>query len=256
MNFRVLGCYGGNMPGKFTTSFLLNEKIALDAGAISLTLSFPEQLKIRYVLLTHTHIDHTFSLPFFIDNIFATAKDKGRNITIFSHHAAISALKNHLFNDSSWPDFTIIPTERNPLLTFTEIEERKIFKIDEFTIKPIYVNHIIPTMGFFIKKSGKTAIFVGDTKATEEIWEEANKLDKLEAIFIETSFPKRFRELAEKSGHLTTKGLAAELAKLRHHPKIIIYHQKPQYIKEIEKELTALGIPGLELARQGAVYSF
>lgn len=255
MNFRVLGCYGGSMPGKFTTSFLLDEEIAIDGGAISLALTLPEQLKLRYVLLTHTHIDHTYSLPFFVDNIFSRAKERGIKITIYSHKAAISALKEHLFNNSSWPDFTLIP-EKNPLLNFVEIKEKEEFRIGEFTVTPIYVNHIIPTMGFLIDKGDKTAIFVGDTKATKEIWKEANGRRKIDVLFIETSFPNRLKELADRSGHLTPIGLAAELEKFQHRPRIIVYHQKPEYIKEIEEELSALGNPKLELARQGAIYRF
>ena len=54
---------------------LVNESIAIDAGAIGLFSSPKEQEKIRHVLLTHSHIDHLATLPIFIENVFTGKPD-------------------------------------------------------------------------------------------------------------------------------------------------------------------------------------
>ena len=50
MQLRVLGCHGGETPKHRTTSFLLGDEVAIDAGAITSMLSLEEQTRIRSVL--------------------------------------------------------------------------------------------------------------------------------------------------------------------------------------------------------------
>jgi hypothetical protein len=38
MEIRVLGCYGGELPGYFLGSFMLDGKLVVDAGAITSVL--------------------------------------------------------------------------------------------------------------------------------------------------------------------------------------------------------------------------
>ena len=71
MKLRVLGCYGGNVPEHGMTSFLVNDTVCLDAGWVSGALSLREQVKVKDVIISHSHLDHTCSLPFLIDNNFS-----------------------------------------------------------------------------------------------------------------------------------------------------------------------------------------
>jgi glyoxylase-like metal-dependent hydrolase (beta-lactamase superfamily II) len=64
MKVKVLGCYGGNIPGHGMTSFLVNGTLALDAGWVSGALAVREQERVRDVLISHSHLDHTFSILF------------------------------------------------------------------------------------------------------------------------------------------------------------------------------------------------
>ena len=72
MKMKVLGCYGGNIPGHGMTSFLLNDELALDAGWVSNALSLKQQEKVKDILISHSHLDHTCTLPFLIDNNFSS----------------------------------------------------------------------------------------------------------------------------------------------------------------------------------------
>ena len=72
MDFRVLGSFGGDSPDCRMTSFLIDGEVVVDAGAITRALTIGEQRKVRHVLISHTHMDHTATLPFLIENIFGT----------------------------------------------------------------------------------------------------------------------------------------------------------------------------------------
>ena len=70
MNLRVLGCSGGSAPGRSPTSFLVDDVIAIDAGAITSALDGDEQRRVEHVVLSHAHLDHVATLPFLLDNRF------------------------------------------------------------------------------------------------------------------------------------------------------------------------------------------
>ena len=87
---------------QFLTSMLVNESIAIDAGAIGLFSSPKEQEKIRHVLLTHSHIDHLATLPIFIENVFTGRPDP---VIIYGSTPVLDCLQNDVFNNRIWPDF-------------------------------------------------------------------------------------------------------------------------------------------------------
>ena len=70
MKIRVLGCFGSRIPGRFTSSLLIDDKFLLDAGTVSSALSQGEQLALEDIVLTHAHMDHIVDLAFLADNIF------------------------------------------------------------------------------------------------------------------------------------------------------------------------------------------
>ena len=113
MKLKVLGCYGGNIPGHGMTSFLVNDALALDAGWVSNALSLKEQEKVKDILISHSHLDHTCTLPFLIDNNFTAP---GFSLRIYAIPEVISSMRNHLFNNHTWPDFTCLPNDMTPVL--------------------------------------------------------------------------------------------------------------------------------------------
>lgn len=251
MKIRILGCYGG-MDGKHgLTSFLVNDFLAVDAGAITDALSFEEQKKITDVIITHSHLDHTASLPFLVDNIFGT---QHKPLHIYGHAEAIDDLRNHIFNEVSWPDFSKLPSPDNPVLKYIELPVGEETRIGELLVTPVWVNHLVPTTGLIITENGRSWINSSDTADTEEIWEHVNRLDDPRLLFLECSYPNRFAELAEASKHLTPAGVGRQLARLNKKMPVRIYHGKPKHLEEIMKELQELGHPDLELLQQGKTY--
>ena len=58
MELRILGCHGGETPKHRTSSFLLDERVAIDAGAVTSMLTLEEQHRIETVLVSHAHLGH------------------------------------------------------------------------------------------------------------------------------------------------------------------------------------------------------
>lgn len=241
------------------TSFLIDDVVAVDAGAITRALEIDQQRRIRHVIITHTHSDHTASLPFLIENIFGSADEA---VTIYSTRRVQANVKRHLFNNDTWPDFSRIPNHLYPSVRFVEITAGTPFVIDGLAggpleITPVPVNHIVPTVGLFLRQDGATIGFTSDTGPTEEFWHQANLTNDLVAVITECSFPNRLQNVADVSLHLTPSTLALELEKLDRGPRVLLYHLKPPYLEEIRSELTTTPMPlPFEELEQGRVYDF
>ena len=98
---------------------LVDGSVAVDAGAITRALTIPEQRRIRHVLVTHTHMDHTATLPFLIENIFGANSEP---VTIYCTKRVLAGVRRHLFNNDTWPDFSRIPNQLYPSVRFEVIE--------------------------------------------------------------------------------------------------------------------------------------
>jgi len=111
MRIRVLGGFGGESLDCRMTCLLINDRVALDAGSLTQGLAIEEQVRVHSILLTHSHMDHTSSLPFFIENVYG--KSEGA-IRIHSSPATVYAIRKYLFNNATWPDFTRLPNHLLP----------------------------------------------------------------------------------------------------------------------------------------------
>ena len=133
MKFRVLGCYGGNVPQHGMTSFLINGSVCLDAGWVSGALSLREQVRVKDVVISHSHLDHTCSLPFLIDNNFSAP---GFTLRIYAIPEVIASMKAHLFNNHTWPDFTSLPNDLTPVLKLVEVPLEEPFANSSMLVFP------------------------------------------------------------------------------------------------------------------------
>jgi len=253
MKVRVLGCSGGSVRGRFLSSFLLNDTISLDAGGLTGPLTLEEQLLVRHVIVTHTHLDHNCGLPFLIDNVFGHHNDP---ITVYGTKPVIDSLRKHMFNGELWPDFSKLPTEETASLRFRNIEPEKPFTIDALTFTPIAVEHLTPTVGFLVEDDDAAIIYTSDTGPTDRVWEIASAHDRLKAVITEISFANDSKSLAHSSGHMTAELLGRELEKLKKDVPILVTHTKPGHLPQIRDEMAQLTRKGLELIVQDKTYTF
>ena len=68
MELKVLGCHGGETAQHRTTSFLVDGRLALDAGATTAMLTLEEQMALDAVVVSHAHLDHVRDLASLADN--------------------------------------------------------------------------------------------------------------------------------------------------------------------------------------------
>jgi ribonuclease BN (tRNA processing enzyme) len=254
MKIQVLGGHGGLAKGFETTSFLIDGKLLIDAGAVASVLSVAEQTKIEHILISHCHLDHTKDLAFICDNCFGLRE---KPFEVYTHQTVKDIIKTHLLNDILWPDFSVLPSAEKPTIRFHAIEDEKEFQLGEYLITPVKVNHAHDAMGFIITKGESSVMLTLDTGPTERIWEFAKKAKNLRAIFTEVSFPNALKKVAEISQHHTPLSIHSEMSKMPKDIPIILTHLKPNYREDIMQELKVLGEKRIRvLEKDGEIFNF
>lgn len=238
MKVRVLGSFGSRLGKSQTCSLLINDRLLLDAGAVASVLSLPEQIAIDDVLLTHAHLDHIADLPFLVDNVFVW---RTTPLRVWAPAPVLQAIKDHMFNDIVWPDFTRLPSPTAPILQLLPLALSGEDHIGNLTVRWAPTRHPVPSVGYCITEGESTVLFSGDTGSTDELWALGRSFLQMKAVFIETTFPDRLASLGEVSGHLTPTTLRGELEKLgRPDIPVKIFHAKAQFLEEIREELRDL----------------
>jgi ribonuclease BN (tRNA processing enzyme) len=255
MKVKVLGCSGSEAIGRMPPGFLVNDAIMLDAGTITAALSIGAQRKITDILISHPHLDHIKSLMFLADNLMGRIR---KPVNIRTIPKVIEAIRKHLMNNIIWPDFTRIPTARNPIFVYKPMQAGAPVKISGLTVKTVPMNHPVPTVGFLVDDGKSSILYSADTGPNEVLWKEAAKASNLKAIIVDTSFPNSLVMIAEASGHLTPAELHSDLsrASVGNGLPIYIYHIKPAHEKKVITELRALGRKNVKILQEGKTYIF
>jgi ribonuclease BN (tRNA processing enzyme) len=246
MEIRVLGGHGGLAPGFSTTSFLIDGHLLIDAGSVASTLSIEEQAGLSQILISHSHLDHIKDLAFLCDNCFGMRPGP---FLVYSHPTVNGIIKQHLFNDTIWPDFSLLPTAANPTIRFLDLMPEVRTAMGDYFVTGVKVQHQNDAMGFIVEKDDCAVLFTLDTGPTERIWEVGKRFKKLRAIFTEVSFPNALAEVARISDHHTPASMEQELKKMPGHVPVILTHVKPNFRAAIEQELQQLAQPRLRLLK-------
>ena len=258
MEIRILGCYGNQLPGHNTTSMVINKAIALDAGAITSSLTLEEQLMLDAVVLTHSHADHIKDIAFMGDNIIGRKKNP---VEIIGEKRTLNSIRRHYFNNEIWPDFTRIPDEKKPVFSYREIPAEEMFGLNGLEFLPVQVPHPVFTFSYFIRDHKTTVLHVSDTGDTDKIWQFADLEPNLKAVFLEASFPNEMEGLAQASKHLTPESMAEQLKKMRkrdYEIDVYVYHLKPLYESKLREEIARIEVDGynIRVLEQGEVIKY
>ena len=248
MELRVVGCHGGETPKHRTSAFVVDERLALDAGSLTSGLDLKLQFRLQAVLVSHAHLDHIRDLATIADN---RCQAECEPLIVAASDGTIRALKKHFFNNLIWPDFSEIPSKTNPTIQFVHLRPEKPKVIAGYTVRSVMVNHTIESAGFIVETPEASLAYSGDTGPTDRFWELLRDTENLKALLMEVSFPNREQKLATVSGHHTPRTLLADLKKYRA-PKdlpTLLYHIKPVFQGEVEQECASL--KGVNLAVLG-----
>ncbi len=241
MKIRVLGCSGTIARDCRTTSFLIDDEILIDAGTGVGDLELSELIKIDDIFLTHCHLDHIAALPLMLD---AVASLRNTPVRVHGLVETIQSLKDHIFNNQIWPDFSKIPSINKPFLQYHPLNIGDVLNIKQKKIHVLPATHIVPATGYAVKSIKPETnywIFSGDTAHNPDFWNTVNQMP-IDALVIETAFSEQEKNIAMLSKHLSPSGLEEELSYIKSSKSYPIYitHTKPAAINRIFVEVEAI----------------
>jgi ribonuclease BN (tRNA processing enzyme) len=244
VELRVIGCHGGETPKHRTCAFILDERLAIDAGSLTSGIGLAEQAKLEGCLVSHAHLDHIRDLATIADNRCQMGCPP---LIVAGTRETIRILKAHFFNNELWPDFAAIPTPDHPTIRYLELSPESPAPLAGFNVRAIMVAHTIESAGFIVETPSGSIAYSGDTGPTDRLWEVLDTEPNLRALLMEVSFPNEEQRLATVSGHHTPQTLLPELMKYKS-PKdlpTLLYHIKPAFQSVVEKQCSKL--KGVEL---------
>lgn len=240
MELRIVVCHGGETPRHKTSAFVLDDRVAIDAGSLTSGLELKAQCALEAVFVSHAHLDHIRDLATIADN---RVQNNCKPLLIVGAKPTLGMLKKHFFNDKLWPDFSVIPSPAKPTIRYVELKPEVPVEIAGYRVRAIEVSHTIDSFAFVIESlKGGAIAYSGDTGPTDRLWEVLNDVRDLRAMLMEVSFPNREQRIATLSGHHTPQTLAVDLKKLRNSKELpfLLYHIKPSFQSEVERECAKL----------------
>lgn len=254
MKIRLLG---SSVPDpsrrQYVSSYLINGVVGIDVGCTGFYGSPQEQETIRHIFLTHSHTDHTASLPVLIENAWTPTDECP---TIYGSHETLEAVQKHIFNDVMWPDFVALSRKAPPFLRMSALQPETPVEAAGLRLTPVPVHHVVPTFAYVVEDGRSAVIFGADSGPTNRIWEIAHRTPNLRAVFLEACFPNSLYDLAKASLHLTAEMFGDEVAKIPREVKVIAVHIKVRYRAQVIRELDSLSLHNVEIGQCERDYEF
>ena len=158
MQIKILGAHATETASTKTMSLLVDDIIALDAGSLSSSLTLEEQLRLKAVLLTHQHYDHTKDIPMVAMNFVYRG-----TLPIYATKRVQDILSSHLLDGAIYPSFLEWPEEQ-PAAKFVALRPDEALTIEGYNILRGPVCHSVESLGFQVTSpEGKTLCYTGDT---------------------------------------------------------------------------------------------
>lgn len=236
VQIEILGCSGGIGAGLKTTCLLLNDMWLIDAGTGVELLSRKQMMSLKGVFLTHAHMDHICCLPMLLPIV---NQQRNEPFTVYARAEVIDVLKQHIFNEIVWPDFTQIPSPETSNIRFEVLAGGVTQSFDKLKVTPLPVKHPTPAAGYLLDSGESSLAFTGDCHDSPAFWQRLSKQKGLTQVLVDISFPNEYQAVADISGHYTAAGLARDLAAWPEEvakPMIRVSHLKPGFEETILQE--------------------
>ena len=250
MDLRVIGCHGGETPRHRTSAFVLDDRLAIDAGALTSEMELKAQCALEACLVSHAHLDHIRDLATIADN---RAQNGCTPLVIAGTKWTLGMLQKHFFNGKLWPDFSQIPSAKKPTIVYQVLKPEVPAKVAGYKVTAIPVTHTIDCSAFVVEGKDGAIAYSGDTGPTTRLWEILNETPNLKALLMEVSFPNSQQRVATLSGHHTPQTLGPEMKKFKNAKDLatLLYHIKPSFQGEVEREVAKLKGLNLEVCNLG-----
>jgi ribonuclease BN (tRNA processing enzyme) len=235
LKVQILGAHSGEVKGLRMVSILIDGILALDAGGLTSSLSLSEQQKVRAVLLTHHHFDHSRDLVTLGANgaVFPSPVD------IYTLSQTLEVLNFCLLDGKMYADFAQWPSRDKPFLQLKVIEPLQPQNIHGYEVLPVPVKHAVPSVGFQITSTdGKSLFYTGDTgPGLAACWQNISP----QLLIIEVSGINKFQDFLKSVGHLSPELLKEELLQFRqikgYLPRVVVVHIPPMFESEVKQEV-------------------
>jgi ribonuclease BN (tRNA processing enzyme) len=231
---KFLGTHNAESKDTRLVSLLIDDVLAVDAGSLVSELTFPEQRKIKAILLSHGHYDHIRAVPAFAFN------NSDRTTKVVATSRTLEILSSHLIDGVVYPEFTSEASFlRKATIKFVPLEPLKPQDIEGYQVKAVPVPHPLDGVGFEItSRDGKTLFYTGDTgPGLSSVWRDISP----QLVIAEVTWPDRLASTARAAAHLCPQMFKEELLELRrlkgHLPKVAAIHMSPRHETEIRKEV-------------------
>lgn len=237
MKISFLGAHNTESLNTKPVSLLIDDILTLDAGGLTSSLSFSEQLKLRAVLISHQHYDHIKDIPLLGMNLFLN----NASIDVYSIEDVYEAVKKYLLNGDLYPKF-LEEAEGGATIKFHIVEPYRGFKIESYSVLPLPVAHAVPAVGYQITSvDGKTVFYAGDTgPGLADCWQHISP----RLIIIEVTASDKYMQFGREKGHLTPGLLKEELLGFQkvkgYLPDVVTVHMNPGLESEIGAELAVI----------------
>ena len=237
MQLRVLGAHNMESDKTHYEAHLVDGVLALDAGSLTRTLAFEEQKRIRAIILSHRHFDHTRDLLPLGLNI----RDTGVTVEVYAIKDTVDHVGSKLLDGTIYPVSPTEPSAEHPSIRLNVVEFYEEFKVLDYTAMAVPVPHAVPAAGFQLS-SGDTALFyTGDTgKGLSDAWKHVAP----DVLLTEVTFGNEHEEKAIEVGHLTPSLLEEALADFKRErgylPRVLVSHMNPPWERAVRTELAAL----------------
>jgi Cft2 family RNA processing exonuclease len=234
MIIRFLGTHNAESKKTRLVSFLIDDVLAVDAGSLVSELTFPEQKKIKAILLSHGHYDHIRAVPAFAFN------NSDRTTKVIATPKTLEILSSHLIDGVVYPKFTSEASFlQKATINLVPLELFKPQKIEGHEVTALPVPHNLDGVGFQITSGdGKTLFYTGDTgPGLSSVWRRISP----QLLITDLTWPNSLADAAKDAGHLCPQMLREELIEFRqangYLPKVTAIHTSPQHETQIEREL-------------------
>lgn len=235
LEVRILGAHSGEAKKCRMSSVLIDGILALDAGGLTASLSLSQQQKVRAVLLTHHHFDHSRDLV----TLGANGSSFPLPLEIFALSQTLEVLNSCLLDGKMYADFSKWPSEDRPYLRQRVIEPLKPQRVQGYEVLAVPVQHSVASVGFQItSEEGKSVFYTGDTgPGLADCWHNVSP----QLLVIEVSGPNKSQDFLRSVGHLSPELLKEELIEFSnikgYLPRVVVSHIPTLFHRDIAREI-------------------
>ena len=239
MKIQILGAHQFELKGARLTSLLIDGTLAIDAGGLTSALSLPQQKKVKTVLLTHHHFDHTRDLVTLAAN--AGYYWQGQ-LEVYALRYTLDVVTTCLLDGKMYVNFLEYPSKEKPSLLLEAIEPYKRKAIARYDVLALPAKHSVPAVGYQITSSdGKSLFYTGDTTVgISDCWQHISP----QLLITEVTGPNERGDWLEKVGHFSARLLKEELTQFRqlkgYLPRVIVIHIGNPNEQQIKEEVGQL----------------